>query len=150
MKLSPAIFALCLSLSTAAVFAEDAKPADQPADKPAAPKKISALEATNYYDKTMIVTGKVAQVSVRPTITFINLDKKHPDSPFVAIVFPRATNQFPDVKNLLGKQVEIKGKIAKHDDKPQIILSSSNQLTVIESATNAPAPAVPAAKPEDK
>ncbi len=98
----------------------------------------------------MIVTGKVVQVSVRPAITFINLDKKYPNSPFACIIFPRSTNQFPDVKNLMGKQVEIKGKIAEHNDKPQIVLTSSNQITVLESATNSVAPTNSAPKPEAK
>ena len=31
--------------------------------------KISAFDATNYYDREMIVTGKVAQVTIRPTMT---------------------------------------------------------------------------------
>jgi RecJ-like exonuclease len=150
MKSSSAILALSLSLFATAAFAEEVKPLETPVTTNTAPKKISTLDATNYYDQTMIVTGKVVQVSVRPKITFINLDKKHPDSPFVAIIFPGATNQFPDVKSLLGKQVEIKGKIAKHDDKPQIILNSSNQVTVLEVSSNAVPPAFPEVKPDGK
>jgi DNA/RNA endonuclease YhcR with UshA esterase domain len=48
------------------------------------------------------------------------------------VVFARATNQFGDLKKLEGKQVEVKGKIEKYQSKPQIILNSSNQLSVIE------------------
>jgi DNA/RNA endonuclease YhcR with UshA esterase domain len=120
-------YVLVAALSLAAVigFAQETKKAE-------APKKIGALEATNYYNKTMIVTGKVAQVSLRPTINFINLDEKYPKSPFAAIVFPSATNQFPDLKGLQGKNVELKGKITERQGKPQMILNSSNQVTIVE------------------
>jgi hypothetical protein len=125
-------YALVAALSLAAVigFAQESKTTAGKADSA---KKIGALEATNYYNKTMIVTGKVAQVTLRPKINFINLDEKYPKSPFAAIVFPSATNKFGDLKELQGKNVELKGKITERDGKPQMILNSSNQVTVVES-----------------
>ncbi|MDB6058895.1 MAG: hypothetical protein JWO95_2739 [Verrucomicrobiales bacterium] len=135
-------YALVAALSLAAViaFAQETKSAKSAgADKSAPLKKIGTLEATNYYNKMMIVTGKVVQVSVRPTITFLNLDQPYPNSPFAAIIFPSATNQFPDIKKLKGKNVELKGKVAEHGGKPQIVLNNSNQLQVIETkATESP------------
>ena len=44
----------------------------------AAPLKIGTADAASYYDQTMIVTGKVAQVTIRPAVTFLNLDKSFP------------------------------------------------------------------------
>ena len=104
------------------------------------PVKISASQADKHYDQLMTVTGVVAQVSVRPGITFINLDKPHPDSPFVAILRGPATNQFANVKSLKTKSVEITGKIVNFHDRPEIVLTSSN-LVVITSAPAVPAPA---------
>jgi hypothetical protein len=95
-------------------------------------RRISAAEAEKHYDQTVIVTGKVAQVSVRPKLVYVNLDKKYPEAPMSCVVFARATNQFGDLKKLEGKQVEVKGKIEEYQSKPQIILNSSNQLRVIE------------------
>ena len=110
------------------------------ADTTNAPAKISTLEAAKHYEETMTVTGKVVEVSVLPRITFINLDQPHPDSPLTAVIFPTATNQFPDIKSLKGKSVEISGKIKNYHDKPEIVLESSNQLTVVSaSSTNTPA-----------
>ena len=40
--------------------------------------KIGTGEAASHYDQEMIVTGKVAQVTIRPTVTFLNLDKPIP------------------------------------------------------------------------
>ena len=96
------------------------------------PRKISAGEAEKHYQETVVVTGKVAQVSIRPKLVYINLDKKFPESPMTCVIFARATNEFGNLKALEGKDVEIKGKIEEYRDKAQIILNSSNQLKVIE------------------
>ncbi len=107
----------------------------------AAPAKIGAADAGKYYDQQMIVTGKVAQVTLRPTIVFINLDQPFPNSPFAAVIRSESTNQFGDLKSLQGKPVEIRGMIKKYHDKPEIVLESSNQLTVVSASvsTNTPA-----------
>jgi DNA/RNA endonuclease YhcR with UshA esterase domain len=96
-----------------------------------APLKIGALAATNYYDKEMIVTGKVAQVTIRPTVTFLNLDEPHPDSPFTVVIFHGHSSFYGDANKLKGKSIEIKGKIKNYHDKPEIALDSTNQLTVL-------------------
>lgn len=93
--------------------------------------KISAVDATNYYDREMIVTGKVAQVTIRPTVTFLNLDKKYPDSPFEVVIFHGKSSFYGDANVLKGKSIEIRGKIKDYRDKPEIILDSTNQLTVL-------------------
>jgi DNA/RNA endonuclease YhcR with UshA esterase domain len=96
------------------------------------PKRISAAEAEKHFQESVIVTGKVAQVTIRPNLVYVNLDKKYPETPLNCVVFARATNQFGDLKKLEGKQVEIQGKIEEYRDKAQIILNSSNQLKVVE------------------
>ncbi|HTB84053.1 MAG TPA: hypothetical protein VK742_10400 [Candidatus Sulfotelmatobacter sp.] len=104
-----------------------------------APAKIGTSEADKHYDQLMTVTGTVAQVNVRPTIVFLNLDKPHPDSPFTCVIFPAATNQFSDLKSLEGKSVEVTGKVKKFHDAPEMVLDHSNQLVVVSAGTNAPA-----------
>jgi DNA/RNA endonuclease YhcR with UshA esterase domain len=94
------------------------------------PQKIGASEADKYYDKEMIVTGKVAQVTIRPKVVFLNLDKPFPDSPFTLVIFSSSTNQFGDINSLDGKNVEAKGKIKNYHDRPEIILYNTNQLKV--------------------
>ena len=97
------------------------------------PDKISSIEATNYYNKTLTVTGNVAQVTIREKIVYLNLDKPFPTSPFTAVIFAKNTNQFGDLDSLKGKAVEIKGKIEEYKAKPQIILTSTNQLKIISN-----------------
>jgi DNA/RNA endonuclease YhcR with UshA esterase domain len=96
-----------------------------------APLKIGALEATNFYGQEMIVTGKVAQVTIRPSVTFLNLDLPHPDSPFTVVIFHGHSSFYGDANVLKGKSIEIKGKIKNYHDKPEIALDSTNQLTVL-------------------
>ncbi|HTR41343.1 MAG TPA: hypothetical protein VMH87_06970 [Pseudomonadales bacterium] len=107
-----------------------------PADdtKSSAPMKISTWEATNYFSKEMIVTGKVAQVSVRPSVVFLNMDKPYPDSPFTLVIFPAETNQFGNIKALRGASVEVTGLITNYHDRAEIVLKDASQLKVTSPA----------------
>jgi DNA/RNA endonuclease YhcR with UshA esterase domain len=111
-------------------FAIEASAADTNA---AAPLKIGTADATNHYDQEMIVTGKVAQVTIRPTVTFLNLDKPFPNSPFTVVIFHGHSSFYGDANALKGKSIEIKGKIKNYQDKPEIVLDRTNQLTVFDS-----------------
>jgi hypothetical protein len=98
--------------------------------------KIGTDEATNYFSKEMIVTGKVAQVSIRPGIVFLNMDKPYPDSPFTLVIFPSATNQFGNLKALRGASVEATGIITNYHHRAEIVLNKANQLKVISPAAS--------------
>ena len=118
----------------------------------AALMKIGTLEATSHYDQMMIVTGKVAQVTIRPSVTFLNLDKPYPDSPFAIVIIHGKSSYYGDANALKGKSIEIRGKITNYHDKPEIVLNSTNQLTVLDftnaaSATGAPPVPAPAKTP---
>jgi len=115
---------------TLAAVAQDKKPEES---RKAPPQQIPAAEADKHYQETLIVTGKVAQVTIREKLVYINLEKRFPETPFTGVIFARATNQFGNLKSLEGKQVEITGKIEEYRDKPQIVLNGTNQLKIIES-----------------
>jgi len=93
--------------------------------------KIGTADATNHYNEVMIVTGKVAQVTIRPTVTFLNLDRSFPNSPFTVVIFHGHSSFYGDANALRGKAIEIKGKIRNYHDKPEIALDSTNQITVL-------------------
>ena len=95
--------------------------------------KIGTADAASHYDQEMIVTGKVVQVTIRPTVTFLNLDKPFPDSPFTVVIFHGHSSFYGDANALRGKSIEIKGKIKNYHDKPEIALDSTNQLTVFDA-----------------
>lgn len=97
-----------------------------------APKKISAAQAKEHVNETLTVTGKVAQVSTTSRMVYLNLEKRYPDSPFTGVIFADKTNEFRGLEKLNNMQVELTGKITAYRDKPQIVLTSSNQIQVVE------------------
>lgn len=103
--------------------------------------KIGAGDANKYYDQEVIVTGKVAQVTIRPKVIFLNLDRPFPNSPFTVVVFPG--KYLADVQALNGKAIEIRGKIRNYRDKPEIVLDNTNQLTVLGGGLPASRPNPP-------
>ncbi|MGO9587342.1 MAG: hypothetical protein ACLP2Y_14190 [Limisphaerales bacterium] len=105
--------------------------------------KIGTDEADKHYDQEMIVTGKVVQVTIRPKVTFLNLDKLFPNSPFTVVIFHGHSSFFGDANALKGKSIEIRGKIKNYNDKPEIALDSTNQLTVLGSTVSTNAPVAP-------
>jgi hypothetical protein len=105
--------------------------------------KIGTGEADKHYGQEMIVTGRVAQVTLRPKVIFLNLDRPFPNSPFTVVIFPG--KYLADVKALNGKSIEIRGQIKNYNDKPEIVLDNTNQLTVLGSITSTNAP--PALQP---
>jgi DNA/RNA endonuclease YhcR with UshA esterase domain len=123
--------------------AEDTNaPAPPKANSPV-PLKIGTSEADKYYDQELIVTGRVAQITIRPTVTFLNLDKPFPNSPFTVVIFHGHSSFFGDANALKGKSIEIRGKIKNYQGKPEIALDRTNQLTVLGSTIPNNAPAAP-------
>ena len=104
------------------------------------PKKIGAAQAKNYYDETMVVRGKVVRVTVRPNVVFLGFDKPFPNTPFTAVIFEENVSQFGDLQRLQNQSVEVSGTITDYHDMPEIVLESTNQLTVVGSTEPAITP----------
>jgi len=96
------------------------------------PLRITAAEATNHIDAQAVVVGKVVEVYTTDKLVRLNLDRPFPRQTFTAVIFASSTNLFPDLDKLKGKAIEVSGKITEYHDKPQIILTSTNQLKVVE------------------
>jgi hypothetical protein len=96
-----------------------------------APKTIKCEEATNYYNQDVVVTAKVAQISSRPSVTFLNLDQPYPNSPLTAVIFDANLGNFGDLKQFDQKQVEITGTVTEYRGKPEIVLDSPDQVKVV-------------------
>ncbi len=93
-----------------------------------------AADAKQFLGTTNTVRGRVAQVTARATLTFLNLDKPFPDMPLSGVIFANRTNQFGDLDRLKGKLVLITGPITEYNGRPQIIIDSTNQLEVVDEA----------------
>ena len=108
--------------------------AEEPATNaaPAAPLTLSAVEAKDHIGTNAVVTGTVVEVYHGSRTVNLNFEKPFPKQPFSAVIFSEKTNLFPEVDKLQGKSVELTGKITEYRDRPQIILTSTNQLKVLE------------------
>ncbi len=92
---------------------------------------ISPKDAAQYVGSTLTVEGKVSQVSVTNSgTTFINFGGQFPNHVFYAVVFRSSSDQFSDLADLRGMTIAISGTVETYKGKPQIILTSPNQIEV--------------------
>lgn len=141
MKQLLSSFALLSLLATALLAQPSATNA--PAKTPAVAAETNALihiastEVKKHVDAHAVVTGKVAEINKAASLVRLNFDKPFPDQSFTAVIFNRNTNQFPNVDQYKGKQVEVTGKIILYRNHPEIQLQSSNQLKAVEAPQSA-------------
>ncbi len=120
-------------------------------------KGCSDAEAAKHVGEETTVTGKVFTVSTTGKgTTFMNFGERYPNHVFTGVIFARSSAEVGDVKQYEGKETALTGKIETGPDgKPQIIISSADQLklakggpaptpapTVAPSPAPAPAPAM--------
>jgi DNA/RNA endonuclease YhcR with UshA esterase domain len=101
------------------------------------PATIPASEAKKYIGEQKTVTGKVAEVNKAEKLVRLNFDKPFPRQSFTVVIFGATTNQFSELDALQGKVIEVTGKIAEYRERAQIVLTSTNQLRVIQEAPDA-------------
>ncbi len=90
---------------------------------------IDVAEAAQHIGKVRCVTGVVKGIGQsRSGVTFINFCEDYAQCPFTAVVFPRDLRHVGDVRNLVGKQVQINGKLRLYDGRPEIVLRRPRQL----------------------
>ena len=93
---------------------------------------VRAKSADIFYNQSAVVTGKVAQVTIRSNVVFLNLEEPYPNSPFTGVIFKKDTNQFTDLVKLKGQSVGITGFVKQYDNKPEIVLTNASQLRVLD------------------
>jgi hypothetical protein len=110
---------------------------------PVSTNSLAAAQATAETNQpvvwTNVIRGRVVQVSFRPSITFLNLDKPYPDMTVSGVIFANRTNLFGDLASLRGRTVLLKGTLTYYNGRPQIVLDDTNQIEVLEGE---PEPAV--------
>lgn len=109
------------------------------------PPLIPVTDATNYMYQQVVVRDVVVQVALRPTVALLNLNQEYPGSPLTCVIQANNTNKFPDLDSYLGQLVEISGRITAYQDRPQIILSTTNQIKIIDAAPTS-SPPLPATR----
>ena len=102
---------------------------------------IGAAQAATCIGKQVTVTGIVAQVTIRPSLVFLNFEKPYPNNPFTAIIRNGHTNEFEKLPALKGKPVSVQGQVRAYNGKPEMELTSKSQLELLsgtKSPTGAP------------
>ncbi len=87
-------------------------------------------QARNHLDETQCVTGKVIRVQEGDEgVRYLDFCEDYRLCTFTVVVFPHDLKKIGDVRQLAGKVVEIRGEIKDYDDRAEIVLESSKQLS---------------------
>jgi hypothetical protein len=90
---------------------------------------VAFAEASRHMGTMQCVTGTVVRVeSGRDGAKFLNFCPDPKPCPFRVVVFPADLKKMGDIRQLEGRQIEIKGTIQDYDGRPEMILRRSQQL----------------------
>ncbi len=90
---------------------------------------ISPQEASGNIGRHTEVAGVVSQVTqTSGGTTFINFGGRFPNHAFYAVIFKKNASAFRNLNNLEGKSVGVAGTIELYKGKPQIIVTSPDQI----------------------
>src|SRR5258708_17671537 len=89
----------------------------------------SFTEAKKQIGKKQCVSGKVLSVSKSPGgMTFLDFCEDYLACPFTVVVFPEDLHRVGDLNQLIGKTIEVSGKIKDYDGRAEIVLLGTEQL----------------------
>lgn len=88
---------------------------------------VKPEEAGKHLGHTVTVTGTVAQVIQPKKTTFINFGAAYPNHVFSAAAF---NHSLEELRHLEGKTVSVTGKVTEHKGKPEIEVTSLDQIKV--------------------
>jgi hypothetical protein len=89
----------------------------------------TTTEAAAHIGDTATVCGKVAGTHRSgPGNSFINLDGAYPKAPFTAFIPASSSSIGVDLRSLEGKTICVSGKIALYGGKPEIVVTSKDQI----------------------
>ena len=92
---------------------------------------IGSAEAAKWSGKQVVVTGVGEQVSVWPSLVFLNFDRAYPNNLFTAIIRNKNTNEIENLSALRGKAVSEKEQIKPCNGKLEMELTGKCQLKVL-------------------
>lgn len=103
-------------------------------------------DADKVVGKVADVYGQIVDIGKTQRIRFLNVDDEKP-ARFTFVIFEDNLKNFPDSLEAAygGKLVRVRGKVSLYRDKPQIVLTSASQITVVDALPSASV--LPATKP---
>jgi DNA/RNA endonuclease YhcR with UshA esterase domain len=98
------------------------------ARNPSTDNCVALAEASKHVGSAQCVIGTVIHVENGSNgVKLLNFCQQKP-CPFTVVVFPSDLKKLGDVRQLEGRQIEIKGTIQDYDGRAQIVLRRSQQL----------------------
>jgi hypothetical protein len=94
---------------------------------------LPAAKAKDHVGATTTVVGRIAEVNVSERLVRLNFDRAYPNQTFTVVIFSADTNRFPKVTELKGKTISVTGKITTYRERPEIVLKTPNQLSVVDA-----------------
>lgn len=90
---------------------------------------IPVDQARNHLGETQCVTGKVIRVATGSGgVHYLDFCEDFRLCPFTVVVFSHDMKNVGDLRQLVGRIIEIRGEIKEYDDRAEIILESRRQL----------------------
>jgi hypothetical protein len=90
---------------------------------------VSFAEASKHLGTAQCITGTVLHVEDGGKgVKFLNFCPDRKACPFTVVVFPGDLKKMGDIRQLEGRQIEIKGTIQDYDGRAEIVLRRSQQL----------------------
>ncbi len=115
-------FILLFSITTVSLIAAEEAGILEP--------RTPAAEAATKVGKDAVVSGMLTQLTKREKLWYLNIDGNYPTNAFTAVVFAKNFGVFTNVDAMVGKKIEITGKVAEFQGKPQIVLERASQLAL--------------------
>jgi|SRR5208283_2455081 len=90
---------------------------------------VSFTEATKHLGTTQCVSGTVLRVEDGGKgVKFLSFCKDRKACPFTVVVFPADLKNMGDLRQLEGRQIEVKGTVQDYDGRAEIVLRRTQQL----------------------
>lgn len=96
-------------------------------------KEISWEEAADFYGQTVRVRGKVVAANNTGKVCFLNFHRNWRRY-FTVVIFASDFNRFPQPPEKLyfGREIKVYGLVREYQGKPEIIVSSPEQIEIID------------------
>lgn len=94
---------------------------------------IEAKDAMTNIKKKVTACGRVFGVKATDKVTFINVGDKFPKSPLTVVIFAKDRNKFPlPIEEMYNdKNICVKGEVVDYQGKAEIIVTSPDDITVV-------------------
>jgi hypothetical protein len=94
--------------------------------------KLSIDSVTKHYGEKVTVCSKVYGTKALEKVTFINLGAAYPISLLTIVIFTKDRSKFKEAPEAMynKKKVCVTGELKEYNAKPEIIVSSPDQITI--------------------